>query len=96
MATVGQVDSKGGNDKGYPVLAAMSTHIRKMEELRDVIIKFSHTAPAGRHRVYSDCPMDIDSLRIQLFELIEESRRLSAQLDEQFGFPAGPSSLPAN
>lgn len=96
MATVGQVDSKGENDKRYPVLDSMSTHIRKMEELRDLIRKFTETAPAGRHRVYGDCQFDIESLRIQLFQLIEEARRLSAQLDEQFVIPAGMSSLPAN
>ena len=69
MATVGEVDSKGENDKIYPVLAAMSTHIRKMEALRDairkikvvrdVITKCTRNASAGIHRVYADCLMDI-------------------------------------
>ncbi|KAK0573831.1 hypothetical protein LWI29_014219 [Acer saccharum] len=101
-----EVDSNEENDKIYPVLAAMSTHIRKVEALRDairkmkvvrdVITKCTSNAPAGRHRVYGDCPMDIAWLRLQLFEVTEEAHRLLAELDLEFGSPPGPSSLPAN
>ncbi|KAK4859397.1 hypothetical protein QYF36_004730 [Acer negundo] len=57
-----------------------------MEKLRDAMGKCTQTGPAVRHRVYGDCPMDIESLQIQFFELIEEARRLLAQLDEHFVF----------
>ncbi|KAK0583626.1 hypothetical protein LWI29_000438 [Acer saccharum] len=72
----------------------MSTHIRKVEALRDairkmkvvtdVITKCTSNAPAGRHRVYGDCPMDIAWLHLQLFEVTEEAHRLLAELDVEF------------
>ncbi|KAK0602955.1 hypothetical protein LWI29_038496 [Acer saccharum] len=101
MAIVGEVDSNGENDKIYPVLAAMSTHIRKVEALRDAIRKMkvvrdvntkcTSNAPAGRHRVYGDCPMDIAWLRLQLFEVTEEAHWLLAELDVEEIFPLAPA-----
>ena len=105
-AVLAAMDSKGENDKAYAVLAAMAPHIRKIEALkhalrkmkviRHVITKCTETVPAGRHRVYGDCPYHIDSLRILFSQVSEEALRLSAQLDEEFGFLPGTSSLPAN